>query len=303
VAPTQHYALRIGGVTLSLESADEALALAVPARAGLFLAEDDPDLILRVAWRQLDDQEPGRMVFDSGGVWRLYEEHSSTIYRVFDERLGPAPYKEARLAKDGRTGDIFLDPRFLARGEPADAIEYPLDELLFMRLLAAKGGCELHACGVEAPSGQGLLFAGQSGDGKSTIARLWGELPGATVLSDDRIILRRADDGTWRIHGTPWHGDALYAAAASAPLRAVFLLAHGERNSLQPLAPAQAVSALLARTFTTFHDSATVAGIVALLADLAQDIPCMRFAFVPGLDPVRFALEGTRSPTPDPIGK
>ena len=70
-------------------------------------------------------------------------------------------------------------------------LEYPLDELLLQGLLARGRGAEIHACGIADGSGRGLLFVGQSGAGKTTMARLWEGERGITVLSDDRIILRR----------------------------------------------------------------------------------------------------------------
>ena len=284
--------MRVGDLTIAVESASPSLCLQVSGTARLFLVDGGiPDLRLRALWRPLDAEPDGELLFDSGGTWRLYRRQGRHVYRFFDPRLGPAPYKEAELAPGDASGTVFLDPAFHPPDEAADAMQFPLDELLFLRLLAARGGIELHACGVVAPSGQGYLFAGQSGDGKTTTARLWQGLPGATVLSDDRIILRRGTEGMWWMYGTPWHGEAELAANARAPLSAILLLARGEGNALETIPPAEAVAGLLARGFVPFHDAGRMATTLESLEGLTQKVRCLHFPFVPGGDAVRFVLE------------
>ena len=82
-------------------------------------------------------------------------------------------------------------------------LEYPLDELLIINLLAQGRGVEVHAAGVIDPEGCGHLFLGQSGGGKTTISRLWQGVERAEILSDeDRIILRKEAGRIW-MYGTP----------------------------------------------------------------------------------------------------
>ena len=231
----------------------------------------------------------GARLFDSGGAWRLYEHRGHDVYRFFLPWLRPAPYKEAWLEKAGREGAVYLNPAAYPMDEPVDVLEFPLAELLFARLLPAHQGVELHACGVVDPSGKGYLFAGHSEDGKTTTARLWAEVPGAKVLSDDRIVLRR-EGGAWWIYGTPWHGEASFAADDRARVAAILLLRRGETNALDPLGPAEAVSSLLARSFAPLHDPAAIESTLALLEKAASDVPCFRFSFVPGPDAVGFAM-------------
>jgi hypothetical protein len=291
---SERYALCVADLTIAVESRSPSLGLQTSGTARLFLADGrEPDLRLRALWRPLDADPGGELVFDSGGTWRLYAREGRDVYRFFDPRLGPAPYKEAEIGP-GDEGLVFLNPAFHAPGEPVDALQFPLDELLFLRLLSARGGIELHACGVVAPSGQGLVLAGQSGDGKTTTARLWESLPGATVLSDDRIVLRPAGGGRWWMYGTPWHGEAELASPRRAPVAAILLLARGERNALLPLAPAEAASALLARAFVPFHDASRMAATLECLDGLTQAVRCFRFPFVPGAEAVPFALDAVR---------
>jgi hypothetical protein len=123
------------------------------------------------------------------------------------------------------------------------------------------------------------------------MARLWEREAGAAVLSDDRIVLRRRSDGAWWMHGTPWHGEAELASSGSAPLAAVLLLGRGPRHALLETRPAEAVAALLARSFVSFHDAGAMERALALLEDVVRSVPCRRLAFVPDAGVVGFVLE------------
>lgn len=288
----ERYAMRVGGVTVGVESVSGALRLKVDGDSRLFLVDDEtPDLALSISVQPFNAESGGDLLFDSGGVWRLYERAGRHVYRFFDRSAGSAPYKEAWLTPGLATGEVFLNPAFHSLGATVDVLQFPLDELLLLRLLAEKGGIELHSSGVISPSGKGYLFAGQSGDGKTTTARLWEQVLGASVLSDDRIVLRYGPEGTWWMYGTPWHGEAELAANARAPLAAVFVLEHGEENGFEKLSGAGAVSSLLARSFLSFHSAAPLDAALGLLDKLVGDVPCLRFSFVPGPDAVRFVLE------------
>jgi hypothetical protein len=282
------FAIRVGGLTIGVRSANPTLRVTAGCEAGFSVDQGAGDLELRAEWRDLGSEPEGSLVFDSGGTWRLHEHQGRQVYRFCVPRLGPAPYKEAWLEPGGAQGLVHLNPAAYARTEPVDVLEFPLAELLFLRLLAARGGVEVHACGVLSPSGKGYLFTGHSGDGKTTTARLWVEVPGATVLSDDRIILRH-EAGAWWMYGTPWHGEGMFAANARAPLDAMLFLARGERNALDRISPPQAVSGLLTRSFVPLHDASAVSSTLEALERLASDVPCFRYSFVPGPDAVGFA--------------
>ncbi len=281
--------MRIGDLTLAVRSRSQSLRLSVPAASRPFLVDGmEADLTLEARSADLATRSRTDLAFDSGGVWRLYRCDGRDVFQFFDRRSPSRPYKEASIEADGATGELLLDPSAWTAGEPAEALEYPLDELLFVRLLAARGALEMHACGVVMPSGQGCLFTGHSGDGKTTTARLWQEVPGASILSDDRIVLRRDASGAWRMHGTPWHGEAELAANASAPLAAVFVLARGDRPRFQPLERAAAVSVLFARSFVPLHDATAVGTTLAALEHLVEAVSCRTFAFTPGPEAIRF---------------
>ena len=71
-----------------------------------------------------------------------------------------------------------------------------------INLLGDGRGLVVHGCGMFDGSDEAYLFVGQSGAGKTTMARLWHAEPGVLILSDDRVILRSEPDGVW-MYGTP----------------------------------------------------------------------------------------------------
>jgi hypothetical protein len=147
------------------------------------------DIEIDVLW--VEDVAPtrGRVVFDSGTTWRLYQREGAA---QFDFLALGLPYK--RLFVDSRFHRATVEMsagHFRAFPHLADPLAYPLDELLIMHRLTQEKAIELHGCGIVRADGTGNLFVGHSGAGKSTTTRLWTAREDVEVLSDDRIIVRR----------------------------------------------------------------------------------------------------------------
>jgi hypothetical protein len=195
---------------------------------------------------------------------------------------GPVPYKTARLNATFTAADVRLYRRHFDR-QSADSVyplEYPLDELLMIHLLAQGRGVEVHGCGLLDSAGRGYVFAGQSGAGKSTLARLWLNQPGVTLLSDERVVLR-TDRDRITIHGTPWHGDAMLVSPQSGELAGVFLLNHSASHALAATGGSRAAARLLACSFLPFHSAAAVDRTARALEQVVSDVPCYDLWFAP----------------------
>ena len=252
------------------------------------------DINLRVSQQELRTESPGRLVFDSEMVWRLYDEEDKRVFKFWSPETGRNPYKELRIGRDYREGEIVLNESWKGR-ELQDPLEYPLDELLVVHRLGQGLGCELHACGIVDDSGLGWLFVGHSGAGKSTLARLWAGRS-VSVLSDDRIILRKIDGGI-RMFGTPWHGEAGFAVAANAPLAGILVIEHGGGNHIEDLDVMSAVSELMARAFLPFHEAEALETAIGVLGDAADALPCCRFRFKPDETAIDHLLNWMRAVT------
>ena len=285
------FAARIGGVSLGISSASAEMILVPDSGLHEFLVPDARcEMEFEAAWSEGFGPPPGDIVFESGGLWQLFQDGEGYCFRFTTSFLGAQPYKQARVARDFRSGRVELLREYFSAGCGVNPLEYPLDELLWIHRLAQGGGVELHGCGVITPEGRGLLLCGHSGAGKSTSARLWAEMNDARVLSDDRIIVRREPSGRFTMHGTPWHGDAGVAEAASWPLDALFILSHAPRNLLRPLGMAPAAAELLARSFVPHHSANSLSFLLDFLAELTRSVPCSQFEFVPDFSAVEALL-------------
>src|SRR5436309_140602 len=279
--------LRVANLTIALTSEDPMLAVPPEGAMRQFLVQNgDPDLRLQARWGKLDAVSGGEPLFDSGGLWRLVAANGSLRFSFTSPALGPLPYKVANVDKGFTAGEVCLHRPYFPPGQAANPLEYPLDELLMIYLLAAGRGVEVHACGVVAPNGQGYLFVGQSGAGKTTMARLWqkpqagGGAGGIMILSDDRIILRKGNGTVW-MYGTPWHGEAAMACADRAPLAGIYLLRHGASNALVPQRRSQAITRLLASSFTPLYSRDALDFTLGFLDQVVRAVPCHELSFTP----------------------
>ena len=251
-----------------------------------------PDVTIETEWGDLSQKPEGRKIFDSGGIWQLYQSGREYFFSFTSSLLGSIPYKLARINKDFTTGKILLHGPYFDHNQPVNPLEYPLDELLLINFLASGKGVEIHACGIIDQFGQGRLFVGQSGAGKTTIARLFEETEGVTVLSDDRIILREMGQTVW-MYGTPWHGEAGLASPARAPLSQVYFLEKGSKNQLAPQKRADAMGRLFACSFLPFYSHEGLAFTLGFLEDVVKATPCHVLKWLPDRKVIEF-LEGKR---------
>lgn len=229
--------LRIAGLTIGVWGHDDALNMQLdPAMRSFRVDAATPDIAIRASYSVLTEHPEDKPVFESGGLWRLSSRHGRPCFRFVSPYFGTIPYKEACLTADFSSGEVRLHKPYFSASQHIYPLEYPLDELLILHLLSQRRGVEVHACGIIDAEGRGHVFIGHSGAGKTTLARLWATHPNVTILSDDRIILRRTGDA-YRIYGTPWHGEAHFACTAEAPLASLIRIGHGSQHVLTPLAP------------------------------------------------------------------
>jgi len=241
-------------------------------------------VVVDVRWEERFDV-PGDVIFDAG-LWRAYQTDES-IFDFHTERLGPEPYKRAVFNREMTRGEVLLNRELLRGEEWYYPLEYPLDELAMMHRLALGGGVELHSCGLAKNDGRGYLFVGHSGAGKSTIGRLWVRERNARILSDDRVIVTK-EDGRFRMHGTPWHGEAGLACNANADLKAIFLIQHGRENELVRVNPAQASAELFARSFVPWYRPECLGFSLGFMQEMVSEVPIYILRFVPDATAIQF---------------
>jgi hypothetical protein len=282
------FLLRIADLIVRVGCDQSTLDLGAEPQKENFLVHDGvPDLSVRAGWAELSEDEVGNKLFDAGTVWQLYQDNGSYLFRFHSLTFGFRPYKIARFNRDFSNGEISLHPGFFEPGRTVDPLSGPLDELFYSAMLARGKGAAIHACGLIDVEGRGHLFVGRSGAGKTTMARLWQGQPGTTILSDDRIILRKLDGRIW-MYGTPWHGEGGMASPNKVLLTRVYFLEKGDRNELLPKKNVEAALGLSACSFPPFYSREALDFTLDFAGEVAKKIPCYQLRVVPDEKVVEF---------------
>ena len=178
---------------------------------------------------------------------------------------------------------------FLAEWEPAlrrglirqSPNPYSIDAVLRIvhtLVLARQGGFLMHSASA-IRNGKAFLFAGVSGAGKTTISRL--APPDVRLLTDEISYVRRQESG-YVAFGTPFTGElAKLGENVSAPLAALYLLAQGPENRIDPVAPAEAARSFLANVLFFAKDEELVQSTFHSAFEFVNRVPVFRLTFVP----------------------
>jgi len=272
--------LRIADIGIGIRYADESLRRPLSKTVSRFAVDPSAEADITITVEAMPESLPpaGRLLFDSGAVWRAFDDDGGFRIDCFSDILGALPYKVALFDRELREGRILMRREAVTDG--MHALDYPLDEVMVAHLLGRGRGVELHGCGIIDRDGRGQLFVGQSGAGKTTTARVWLSEGHYEIVSDDRVIVRFVD-GEWRMFGTPWHGEAELSSPLSAPLGAIHLLVQASRTELVSLPHAHAAAALFGCTFPPFYDQAAVAFTLECLERIVRDLPVRALRFLP----------------------
>ena len=163
--------------------------------------------------------------------WVIYRQGETWVYLHGgpDGTGGVEVNKVAVFSADHSVASIYhCSPELFVKGGLSALTTFPTDQIMIARLLADRDGLILHAAGV-IMNDRGFIFVGHSEAGKTTISNLLA--PHAEILCDDRMIVRRHDDG-WRVYGTWSHGDLPTVSPSSAPLHGVLFLEKADHNRI-----------------------------------------------------------------------
>ena len=227
--------------------------------------------------------------------WRLLKRGNTYIYKsrleekeqfmVVNKTLDSItayllPKKHANALTRGKRGCIKKSNELV--WDIADII-YDFLQVLLINYLAVikKDGIFTHAIGIKEINKDGLLFAGKSKAGKSTLAKIYHKHSKAMVLNDDRIIVSKINNKFY-IYGSPWYGafgDYLELQIDRAKLKSILFLQKSKENSIEPVSRCEAFKLLYPAMFPTFWDRGGIKVISMFLVDLLSKVPCFRLKF------------------------
>ena len=249
-------AIAIGGVTVQVNASDPDFVRMLEERyAGFIGSGQEPDYEFDIELAAPADADPDADVgvFREGRTWHLERGD-------FRAQWDPA-LRRGRIRQSANPYSI-------------DAVLRIVHSLV----LANQGGMLVHAASA-VRNGRAFLFAGVSGAGKTTISRL--APPDATLLTDEISYLRREGAG-YTAYGTPFAGElGKPGENIRAPLAALYLLAQGRRNTIEPVGATEAARALLESILFFAHDSELVGRVFESACELVSRVPVFRLTFCP----------------------
>jgi len=168
---------------------------------------------------------------------------------------------------------------------------YQLFWMFFAQVLGEEGGCFLHSAAL-IKDNKGYLFMGDSGAGKSTIAKACRE---CKVLSDDSPIFRKRDGGC-HVFPSPFHqmdpskGLDRDIIAASAEVKGFYFLTKDDRVYLEEVSKKRTISMIIQRYIHFFPYLSTRArsALFDLLIEACHNNPTHYIHFCRDQDVLQF---------------
>jgi hypothetical protein len=235
-------------------------------------------------------------LFEARENWRLFEDRKRYIFETFqsDIKEGNGINRVCFVEKGSSKGKVCILP---ATGSEADHKNWSLEQLmrilghiLIVSMIHRYQGVLIHSSSVIL-DGEGILFCGISAAGKTTLSKLWQKRAGVTVLSDDRVIVRK-EGKEYFVYGTPWPGEGKMASSQKAPLKKIHFLFKDNQNTLIPLEKKEALGQIVTQCFPALWDRESIGFVMEFCGALLEDIPSFRFGFVPDESAVEF-IENT----------
>jgi hypothetical protein len=282
----RNYNLNIAGYNISFESSNDGPQL-LPAKRFLrnITEESGSDLFIKVHSGKYNLPSGSVKVFNAPFVeeingiriknkdefWNVFKHHNDLYINTIFPLSSGEKRATLKFSLTATEWELWLE----GVDNETDPLEYPLDGLLLYYLTVVHCDIMIHASGINN-AGQGYIFSGVSGKGKTTIARLW-EMSGAKVIHDDRLILRKTGNG-YRMYNTPVYDndDPHYS-----PINKIFIIEHGLSNKLVPVKGASAVSLVMANCIQHNWSSDIIARLMGSLSIMCSTVPVVRLYFKP----------------------
>jgi hypothetical protein len=218
--------------------------------------------------------------------WSVYKHKSGLLLKTIFPRKNDEIKGALRYSLEEPEWDLYI----YGEVDDIDPFEYPLDGLILYYLTVMNGDIFIHGSAV-MHNDRGYLFTGVSGSGKTTMAKIW-EREGALVIHDDRVIIRKTNEG-FTIHNTPIYNDE---APRQAPLSRILLIGHGLQNELMPMRGANALSRIMANCIQHNWSVDLIGQLTGSLYLLTTLVPVAGLWFVPNASVVKYILDHDQLP-------
>lgn len=150
-----------------------------------------------------------------------------------------------------------------------------LNLLPFSNLLLEQGTLTMHASFI-CHGGEGILFSGPSGIGKSTQADLWQQYRGAQVINGDRVLITPGDNGTM-VASHYLSGTSGVCNNVTSPLKAIVMLEQAGENAIRPTSALQILRLVMGQIDYTVSDREQLVKVSGLVEKMLQNTTVCRY--------------------------
>lgn len=247
---------------------------------------EEPDIV--VECRQIGAEDvlcEAEKVFSSSNdeqqFYDVYKKDDDFLFAIYDQQSRTDIQHFARLNNSLKNWIIWSK----VKNGAIDPLQYPMGPVLLHYAVLSTDAVMMHASGV-FDGEKGRMFSGFSGVGKSTISKIW-EKEGNLLINDDRLIIRKEEDGYF-IYNTPMFYED---KPKRAPLDAVYLIYHSPENTIEKLTGAVAVTGIMAFSIQNNYDQQFVLHHLDFFTEMCNEVPVYRLGFVPDKQVVEFVIE------------
>jgi hypothetical protein len=268
--------LKIGDVCCSLRFKDPAYSSYLKQSFKGFISKEEPELTIDISVNATLDEEEADLpdsVFISNSVngsdflfhdglikITLNLEEKRCVVSISRKREGIYPVKQLNTIL------FIVYYTLMKHNHPGKS----------------KNNFLVHACAVSR-DGVGYAFSGPSESGKSTIARLSSDY---RVLNDEMVIIKK-ENGNYIVSSTPFRGDFFDSEEGSAPLKAIFLIKHGnKKNVIKKISKSEFITRILREVaypdpWLSMNREKVFLEMLDFCADVASEVPFYELQFLP----------------------
>lgn len=147
------------------------------------------------------------------------------------------------------------------------------------------GAFLMHASCVDL-NGKGLIFAGNSGVGKTTQAQLWQKYLGAEIINGDKAFVREIG-GSFYGCGLPWKGSSDYCLNKKTELNGIVVLRQAPENKITKLDAVQATEYFMPHIFLPHWDRKCLDNVLCTFEKVINNVPVVLLECRPDEDAVK----------------
>lgn len=135
-------------------------------------------------------------------------------------------------------------------------------------------------------NGKGVIFAGNSGVGKTTQAELWQKYLGAEIINGDKAFIREINSNFYGC-GLPWKGSSDYCLTNKTKLNGIVVLRQAKENKITKLDALQATEYFIPHIFMPHWDRKCLDNVLGIFEKVIEAVPVFLLECLPDEDAVK----------------